>query len=211
MNLTIFVGTCDAYDVLWDNFTTCLKKYWPYETEVIFAGETKEHPEYKTVTPGLDITWGKRMALALEEVKTDYIFFLLEDYFLSHQYPESSILTYIDDMTKMNMNKLQISRSSGQSYIGTNDTYLQFTPHSGYTFSVQPSLWRTSWVKQNMLHDYSPADFEVKNTDKYKGHVINTYIDASINFPVYFNAVRRGFKKSEGWESFRLQQGLKEF
>ena len=62
-----------------------------------------------------------------------------------------------------------------------------------------------------MLHDYSPADFEVKNTDKYKGHVINTYIDASINFPVYFNAVRRGFKKSEGWESFRLQQGLKEF
>lgn len=211
MNLTVLVGTCDAYSSLWDNFTKCYKKYWPYDTNIIFAGETKTHSEYNTCTPGANLPWGQRIKKALEHVETDYVFFLLEDYFLSYQYPEDQIKTWLLDMDRMGMFKLQISRSCCQLYEGTNDRYLKFHPQSDYLFSMQPSIWHKAWISKNMPDHFSPHEFEVSNSQKYKNKQTEVYIDASINFPVYFNAVRKGFVKSEGWEDFKNKENLENF
>lgn len=208
--LTVLVATCDQYQPLWKNFTKCYKKYFPYNIDTLFVGETIAHPEYITYLPGKE-DWGKRVRESLAYVKTPYVLFLLDDYFLSFDYGLDRLCRYVRDMDSYGMNRLQISRSSYQTYIGTNDQYLKFHPHSDYQFSLQPSIWRKDWVLENCPPNFTPWDFEVRNSAKHSGFDTSTFIDPSINHPVYFNAVRKGFVKSEGWDQFKLREGLEEF
>ncbi len=213
-NLTVLVGTCDKYSVLWKNFSKCYEKYFPYDVKTLFVGETIASSKYDTYLPGKSEgrpIWGKRIRDSLQFIQTDYLLFLLDDYFLHFDYTKDRLSQYVSDMDKYGMNRLQISRSSGQIYLGTNDTYLKFHPQSDYQFSLQPSIWRKDWIKVNCPDDFSPWDFEIKNNAKYMGVDTRTYLDPSINFPVYFNAVRSGFIKSDGWEEFRTREGLEDF
>jgi hypothetical protein len=209
MNLTILVGTCDAYSQVWQNFEICLKKYWPYDTRVVMAGETKDGP-FETVKCGKK-PWADRINETLQCIDTDYLFFLLDDYFLCYQYPLEKVEKYLKDMTTHNMNRLQISRSAYQTYRSHNWDYLSLAPYSDYIFSLQPSLWRVNWVKDYLMPGFSPWDFELKNSRSIKGHPHGVFVDPSINFPVYFNAVRKGCVLSEGWDQFRDSEGLSDF
>lgn len=208
--LTVLVATCDQYQPLWKNFTKCYKKYFPYNIDTLFVGETMENPDYKTYIPGKK-EWGERVQGALDLVKTPYVLFLLDDYFLSFDYGLDRLCRYVRDMDSYHMNRLQISRSSYQLYTGTNDIYLKFHPHSDYQFSLQPSIWRKDWILKNCPPNFTPWDFEIRNDAKYAGSDTSTYVDPAINFPVYFNAVRKGFIKSDGWDAFKLREGLEEF
>jgi len=209
-NLAVLVGTCDQYSTLWPNFIKCYEKYFPYNVPTIFAGETITVPKYETHLGGKE-AWGKRIKGAVTKIKEDYIFFILEDYYLFFDYGEEQIKQYIKDMDKYDMNRLQISRSDFQSYIKTDSKYLKFHDNSEYSFSMQPSIWKRDWILETCDEEYSPWDFECKTTKKYRGQDIKTYIDPHINFDVYFNAVRCGFHKSPGWEQFREKELLDEF
>lgn len=208
-NLTVLVGTCDDYSPLWANFKKCFNKYFPYDVNLLFVGETKKVPGHATYLPG-KLEWGSRVRNSLSLVKDDYVFFLLEDYFLSFDYGLDRINSYIKDMEEYSMNRLQISKSDFQTYI-PQEKYWKFANNSSYSFSMQPSIWRKDWIHDNCPDNFSPWNFECVNSDKYMGRDTKTYLDRSIDFYVYFNAVRRGFKKSDGWESFRQREALEDF
>lgn len=214
-NLSVLIGTCDAYSSLWENFSICFDRYWQHHTQNIFVGETISVPDYvstkfETILCGKDISWGRRMREGIK-ASEDYIFFILDDYFFHYSYSEQQLNTYVEDMELHAMNRLQISVSGYQKYVGVgNLKYDQIAPHSPYLISMQPSIWRKEFLMDTLDPRYSPWDFEKRGTGRIRNKEKGTYIDRSVP-PVYFNAVRKGFKKSEGWEDFRKQQKLKDF
>jgi len=214
-NLSVLIGTCDAYRSLWENFSICFDKYWQHHTRNIFVGETISVPvcvntKFETILCGKDISWGRRMREGIE-ASEDYIFFILDDYFFHYSYSEQQLNTYVADMELHKMNRLQISASGHQKYVGAgNLKYDQIASHSKYLISMQPSIWRKGFLMDTLAPSYSPWDFEKKGTRRIRNKEKGTYIDRSVP-SVYFNAVRKGFKKSEGWEDFRKQQQLKDF
>jgi len=175
------------------------------------VGETIKSKDFDTFTPGLNLSWGDRILQSLDIVETDYVFFILEDYYLCYHHPLEQMRQYLSDMDRMHMNRLQISMSSYQSYsVVENCKYWKFDKRSGYVFSMQPSIWKKEWIRQHMNPTFSPWEFEINNSQDITGKESHTYIDPSISSEVYFNAVRKGFKKSDGWTEFFQKEKLED-
>ena len=211
IDLAVLIGTCDAYSPLWPNFLTCFEKYWKVDTqEIIFAGETKQVDNYPTHMPGLNLTWATRILETLEKIESNNIFFILDDYFLSEEMPSERMHKYLADFAKYDMNRLQISaRTGGQTYHKSNIPYVEIA-NERYVIACQPSIWKKQWIIETLDPSYSPWDFEMIGSHKLANKETCTYI-AEVEKHIYFNAVRRGFKKSEGWEGFREREGLPDF
>jgi len=217
MNLSVLIGTCDKYSPLWENFSICFNRYWQIDTNNIFVGETKEVPNFKTILCDVNRPWGERMLTGIEEC-SDYIFFILDDYFFHTSFTFDQINTYVQDANMFNINRLQIAPSSLQQYaLDPLCPYNSIVDTSKYILSMQPSIWKKSFLKKVLLKEYSPWDFELTGSrvlhtlrDKQTTCKHRVYIDQ--NAPdCYFNAVRVGFKKSPRWEEFKNREQLKEF
>ena len=86
---TMVVSTCDKYDDTWEAFFKCIKKNWPkFDMPIILNTESKEYKldgldirSYK-MFENKNVPWGKRLKEHLKKVDTDFVFFMLDDYFL---------------------------------------------------------------------------------------------------------------------------------
>lgn len=225
-NITVVVGSCDAYNKLWKNFQICFDKYWDHQTNNIFITEQIPITNYtaKHFTPVLSNrkNWGERMLEGIAQCETKYIFFILEDYFLHYKYSEEQLKEYIDLMDLNNIDRLQISPSDFQSYYNcqyikpnytiSDDKYLRLEKHSLYSISMQPSIWNTNYLKYVLLPEYSPWEFEINGSQSISNDSRNhcIFVDSTIQ-NVYFNAVRKGFIKNDNWYNFRTKHNLEDF
>lgn len=94
MRYTLLINTCDRFEDCWDPFFKLFSIYWPD-----YSGKIYLNTEYKEYSyPGLDITctkvcemnripknkrvtWSQCLLWALEQVETEVILYLQEDYF----------------------------------------------------------------------------------------------------------------------------------
>lgn len=215
MNVTLLVASCDKYKPLWDNFFTLIDRYWKIPCDKVFIGETVDpnKADFKVCLPGSK-EWGERVLEGLKLVETDYVLFLLEDYYLNYKYSDVQMIEWLyimmyEDGTKEGWDRLQISPSGGQRYINHLGKFKMLNPKSDYLISMQPSLWRVGFLKEVLEPQYSPWDFEITGTNKLRKQrgVPKIFIDTSVP-DVYFNAVRRGMKRNKGLEDFLKQENL---
>lgn len=215
-NLTVLIGSCDKYEPLWKPFQICFNKYWNHDTKNIFVTETKNVPLHTTTTFQTVVSnkehWGERMLDGIKCCNTDYIFFVLEDYFFNYSYSEEQISEYISFMRTHRVDRMQIAPSNFQLYHPiAKSKYVLISSNSMFSVSLQPSIWNKQFLQSVLFPEYSPWDFEIEGT-KYINTIKQYKTCADLSLPnVYFNAVRRGFVKSEGWEEFRINEGLEDF
>lgn len=220
-DLTVLIGTCDSYSHLWKNFSILFDRYWRFDTRNIFIGETKEVPQYTktrfdTITCGKNLSWGERMLQGIE-VSSNRILFLLEDYYLRYQFSDSTMEKYLRDFDRVGMNRLQLC-ASGFTTIMYNHLidYYQYTPDSNYLISMQPSIWRKSFLIDHLLPNYSPWDFEIKGSKLVKNTDHRVFVDLSISqsataedgTEIYFNAMRQGKEPAPNLDKFLMLENL---
>ena len=77
-DITLLIGTCDRYDVLWENFMILTDKYFKVDCPKLFVTENKRVPsaDYETHL-GKKLPWSNRMFSALDTIDTEYVFLLL--------------------------------------------------------------------------------------------------------------------------------------
>jgi hypothetical protein len=211
MNLSILVGTCDDYLEFMPNSMALMDRYLPDELPRIVAGETQaiEHPNYEWCLPGKG-AWGKRMVEALQKVKTDYVFFTLDDYYYSQKLTKEFFDWLLVFMEREKADKLcltPVPSMANYQYTETVDTIKRMAPYSNWLTSVQPAIWRTEHLLRLMHEEYSPWSFEVEGSEKARHQEKNHYV-IKLDEPVYFNFVRQGKCKTIGWEKFLEQEGL---
>lgn len=89
--ITILINSCDLYKDAWEPFIKLFYIQWndcPYpiaiNTESIeYNGEYSEN--VKTFfSPNKDITWSGRLRSCLEKIETEYVLFILDDYFVQN-------------------------------------------------------------------------------------------------------------------------------
>jgi len=211
MNLSVLIGTCDKYKSLWEPFQICFNKYWKPNTNNIFATDTLDVPIYtktKFNTIKSQGSWGSRMLNGIQSIKEDYIFFILEDYLFHYSYSEKQLNTYLELAKHHNIDRLQIAPSGLQTYLNESvDGLNKFSNTSEYLISMQPSIWKKEFLIETLLPKYSPWDFELQGSKLLKNSNKNIFIDKSLP-SVYFNAVRRGMKKSPGFNEFFKKENL---
>lgn len=90
----VIVCSCDAYEDIWDPFFLLMDKYWkdiPYKvylnTETINYNKKFENFSVESLTLPSEYkkektTWSQRMLSVLERIEEEYVFILIEDFFL---------------------------------------------------------------------------------------------------------------------------------
>ena len=177
-DVTIVVSSCDKYRALWPGFFHCLFRYWPQlETQhtqtpiVLIAGkETFTHPRVRVFQTGEDKGWSQNLLDVLAEVKTRYVLYLQEDYFLCAPVLEEKILLMLKLMhEKPQVVYCQLTETASHFYLGHPHVDKTFFVHDGvlkkalcatYRNSLQAALWRTETLKNLLNSSETPWQFE---------------------------------------------------
>jgi hypothetical protein len=211
MNISVLIGSCDAYSPLWKNFDILFQRYWHLPTKNIIVSETEvfNNSHYITTTPGKG-PWGSRILDALEQINTEYTFFILDDYYLTEPFTQEFIDDHIKILEEYNAVKIMPDIDYGEPiyYLDhIKEDLFKFKMSSDYLNSVQPAIWKTEYLKQVLKPEYSPWNFEVEGNE-YTKTLNPTILLKARPEHMYFNFVRIGGRISEGWEQLYLKENL---
>lgn len=168
--LTILVNSCDAYSDLWEPFFKLFKK---------FGGELTSYPivlntESKQFSyEGLNIScpnkfntsieWGRRLRATLKSIDTEYVLFLMDDFFLQSPVEIKTIYQCIDWLNENKdvdcFNFISIEGAQEESKKFKNFCYMP--PAMEYRFNAQSAIWRVNTLYNSILDIENPWEWEV--------------------------------------------------
>ena len=213
-DVTIVVSSCDKYRALWPGFFHCLFRYWPQlETQhtqtpiVLIAGkETFTHPRVQVFQTGEDRGWSQNLLDVLAEVKTRYVLYFQEDYFLCAPVLEEKVFSTLTLMNKSSqVVYCQFNEDAVFFYPGHPHVDKVFCQHEGllkkalcarYRNSLQAALWRTDTLKILLNASETPWQFESagnKRSVDMEKETGKAFLIFQHPAPfVYLNALRQG-------------------
>lgn len=171
--LAIFVDSFDGMSDVWKYYFQIINKYWPecklhrYLVTNELSFETKNLEVIKT---GEDKNWFTMTYKALSQVKEKYIFFMIEDDYMSEPADEEKLTEIIDYMEEKD---IFFYRFTCPINFPQDKGFLEVYGDVVYPISVQPAIWRVEKLKEYLLDIQSkgcksPWDFERYFIDLYK-------------------------------------------
>jgi hypothetical protein len=210
-DISVLIGSCDDYSFLWDNFVKLFDKYFQYDCKKTIISENlkKEYKNYEFLTFKQNLNWSNRIKKSLDNIDTEFVFFVLDDYFLSEIVSEEFINNSVEFLRKNKANKITFTTIPENIYNVSHflDDIYKMEDNSDYLTSVQPAIWRTSYLKKIIEDNWNPWEFEIIGTNCIQNKNNKFYIQKKEN-TIYFNAVRKGKIMSEGWEEFYKKENL---
>lgn len=212
-NITLLIGTCDKYSYLWDNFVTLCNKYWKVKNcKKIFAGENLQVKAsgYYTSMCGND-HWTNIIKKTLNVVDTEYVYLILDDYYLLQVIDDKIINDGISFLKKHNdANKLVYTDVTCPYFTveHVEGNFFKMSDNSDYLTMTQPAIWKTSFLRDCLFPDMNPWQFEIEGTALIKGRDNKVYIQHTHD--IYFNVVNKGHILPK-WSFYKEMEGLKDF
>ena len=169
-DLTILVNSCDAYSDLWDAFFKLFSKYGGELTKcnIILNADSKKYnyDGLNIICPNNYSTpqqWGARVKNCLKYVKTDYVFMLLDDFFLQRPC-DIEVISNCICWLKANknigaFNLLSLKQSEDESNLFKGFCYIN--TNVDYRLNSQACVWDKNVLDQSILDIESPWDWEI--------------------------------------------------
>ena len=210
--VSIVIPSCDKYSGLWDPFFTLLFKNWPslqnggkhQDIPIFFISNKKvfEHPRVQNIRFPNEISWSDNMIETLAKVKTKYVLYLQEDYFLTESINEKLLSDLLQYTKKYNAAYTSLV-SMGQSakfnkIIEGSPNLVEIATDSQYRTSLQAAIWEKDVFSWLLKSGENMFVFEVDGSKRSEGirrlflaHV-NSDLSTSFDVVNYINAVDRG-------------------
>lgn len=168
---TVLVSSYDGGEDLWSGFFTLYKKYWHVNFPIVLNTESKNFSfdgldikTFNSFKSNSNVSWAMRLKKTLELINTNYIIFLLEDYWLEREVDNTIINNSLEWIKKDN----NIACFCFQPIEDDNNVdsikypFYQLRPKKGpYIFNCQASLWdRKKLMKLLRFHE-SAWDWEL--------------------------------------------------
>ena len=186
----ILLHTMDSYSWTWNNWYTLFKKYVHNHGPIYFLTEDKA-PDF--VDEVIHIKsgkgeWGARLLKGLEQIDSDLLFYMQEDFWAVKDLVLSNDI--LDIFYKLNMenmiiaylvNSLSLEKIQGDLY--------KYNQNSDYTQNHSFGLWRKDVLCSNVFPNENPWQNEVDGTKRRNKLPHNVYI---MHYEWYVSSVRRG-------------------
>jgi hypothetical protein len=162
LSCSVLVVSCDKYRDLWTPFFTLFARYWPDCPMPVYLGTNcarLEHENVTTLNAGNDEAWSRRLRFFLQNLNSEYVLLLLEDFFLDR--PVSSVevdaqvrLLRSRDGTALRLfpNPPADYRRGGMGVLHTR---------AAFRVSLQAAIWNRSRLLELLAGEESPWDFEI--------------------------------------------------
>jgi len=208
-NITIVVSSCDKYSELWPFFFKHLFEQWPslktYNKNIPIILLTNEQAfndkriiNIKTLQ---EKNWSNSMLLALQQVKTDYVLYLQEDYLLARKVDESRLQALLKNMIESNAAYTQCSSYDARFFNGAASRRVPFLKSkpkfAPYRTSLQAAIWKKQDFEWLLKPGESPWEFEFAGNLRSQGMRKDFFAvekDTPIN---YINACYQGYWSQE--------------
>ncbi len=162
-NITLVVSSCDKYEDLWHPFFQLLKKYWDPDFPILLITESKDfaYPGLNIQTlhlykPGERPEWSELQMKSLEQIHTDLVLFMLDDFFINDYVNKGRILETAQWMEQdpsiacFCFAPIMHGKNLPCGYHG-----FELRPQKGeYRLNAQTALWR----RETLLHDMRPHE-----------------------------------------------------
>lgn len=202
---SILVSSCDKFSSAWHPFFTLLNRYWPDCPYCVFLNtETLSYDDYQVKTLNCDEpSWTGRLIESLKKIETDYIIFLLEDFFLMNPVNELVIEDIISKMKKDSQIAVVYPKKIS-GFEERDDEHpewirMDMNKSNKYLINCQAAIWKRSALLDLLIPGLSPWDlertFKVSDTNSYKFYCSPKGNKFSIEgdvFPYYF-AIQNGY------------------
>jgi len=151
-NCTILINSCDAYEDVWNPFFFAFKKRWgncPYNIVLNTESKCIKFEDLDVITFNLvnksekDL-WGKRLRRTLQQINTEYVITLFDDFILEDFVQQDKIekcITWMEENEKIAA--FYLLNIEGENIV--DDTYEGFElmpQRKDYRLNSAPAVWR---------------------------------------------------------------------
>jgi hypothetical protein len=205
---SLVVSSCDKYETAWYPYFELIKKYWrdrPKNIYLITETKTYSHEglEILCINSGSKCTWSERLYQCLSLIKTKYIIFSLEDFFLLGEVNSSRLekcFEWMEDnpniavcrLAASNDKRLKPTEKYDDFYIASNDI--------GHRLDTQFAIWNREVLISFLDLSESPWEFEgngsrrIKDTSKiFLWHYVEDEHDIRSMIIPYLNQLVDGY------------------
>ena len=176
-SVSILVSSCDKYEDAWIPFFTLLKKYWPDRPYPVYLSTERKTISSVAGVPVTTIndprdgaTWSARLIHALRQIKSDYVLFFLEDFFLMKPV-EQKELDHCVSLMEAHPKAANINFGYGKDLPSTeylDEKYAVRSRNTKYYLNAQAALWRRKTLLK-LLSPYENAwQYELYGSERAK-------------------------------------------
>lgn len=163
-NCSLLVTSCDEYSDLWHGFFYQFDKNLniPIERYLLsnnsrFIYEKKYN--VKTLQVGKYTDWSRNLRKALELIPEDYIFLIVEDFYISEPVDLNLVINSINYAVENNVQHIKFS-PEGADIKSNNGLFLTYEKKMPYWISLC-GIWNKAYLKKILLDGESAWLFEV--------------------------------------------------
>ena len=169
---SIIISSCDKFSDLWDANVALLEKNWAdrgVDTYIVTDAPTeKTYQNVKILSAGEGTEITERIRFALETVKSEYIFFLLDDYFLTDKIDAGKVDYYVGVMKKEALDYLRLYTFINAKYfkekIACYDDVYRVTTDARYNINLYPCVFSRSFLEATLEGEKNAWQYEVSLT-----------------------------------------------
>jgi hypothetical protein len=168
--LDILIMSCDSYDDCWEPFSILYNKYFPNNYKTYIVTETKTCPYFDTIKK--TGAWTKRLREALQELDSEYVLLMLEDYFIHSKVDIKRIEQCLNDIKLTNAIVYNFEFKYRQG-VELNNRYDIQLNNQHYLNSTQPSIWNRQRLIERLDKEQTAQEWELTKIDSEYIHLIN--------------------------------------
>lgn len=169
---SIIISSCDKFNDLWDANVTLLQKNWAdrgVNTYIVTDEPTdKSFKGVEVLSAGAGTEITERIRFALETVKTKYVIFLLDDYFLTEPVNDKKIEDCIGVMEKEGLHYLRLYTFLNAKYfkekIGGYGDVFRVTTDARYNINLYPCVFERDFLSATLNSKMNAWQYEVSLT-----------------------------------------------
>jgi hypothetical protein len=164
-DVPVLVVSCDRYADLWYPFFQLFWRRWPDCAGPVYLGtnfEAYNDPRVQTLRIGRDVAWAASLSTMLEQIKSDYVILMLEDFLLTQRVDNDRIkrLTAIASAEQLGCLRLY-SIFPPATAVAHHPELGSFTPGEDWRITAQAAIWRVETLRKLLVPGFSAWDFEL--------------------------------------------------
>jgi len=208
----VVVSSCDSYRDVWPYFFHFFFRHasnLPQPVQLVSNFTRYEDGRVWSALTGPDLHWGSNLAQVLNQIESDWVLYLQEDYFLREPVDAERMLRSLSDLQRLKGRFLSLRHhlNHGPKVAGTD---FRLIPKHAFFGDLQAAFWERDLLLEVVCPHPNPWRAEdairaLADTDGWGGF----YCLAEETPPIfsYVEAVKGKFWKPDGLEFLR-QQGL---
>lgn len=215
-NMTMLILSCDRFSDLWDGHIKLLEQNWSdrdMKTYIVTdSPNEKSYPGIEILSAGAEVEWSDRLAYALKFVKTDYVFFTLDDYFLIKKVNDQSIVDLMEMMEKEKIDYVRLfprpkraTREKLTGYKGIRKVDIS----CNYSVNLYSGLWKKAFIESTVKMPKNAWQFEVLLHQRAEEYGANCVVSNRNEFQI-LDVVRKGKLLHKSADYFRRHPGIYE-